>query len=110
MQTAPQVEDRKATIASGGGTSSAIDIAGFRSGGLSLPAAFTGTALTFQVSADGTTYQTVYKSDNNTDGLTVGQGRSYKIPDSVFGFRFMKIVSNGTEAADRTILLNLKGN
>lgn len=75
-----------------------------------LPAAFTGTAITFTCSPtiDGT-YQTLYDSTDAAVGLTVTQGRNYKLsPADFIGVKFMKIVSNDTEVADRTITVAIR--
>jgi|SRR5882757_10712358 len=91
-------------------TSGIITTKGMCLCGIQLPASFTGTALTFTAATavDGT-YQAVY----NKSGLvsyTVAAGRYQAIdPLDFHGVQFMKIVSNGTEAAARTLICSLKG-
>jgi hypothetical protein len=57
-----------ATIASAATTSGAITLGANTITGMVLPAAFTGTALSFQVSADGATYGALYDSTNTPSG------------------------------------------
>lgn len=97
-------------IASGQTVSAALDCGGFSLVGLVIPAAFTGTAITFQVSADGVTYQPLYDSSNTVVSITVAQGRSYALaPTNFQGAAFLKIVSGTAEGAARTIVCSLKG-
>lgn len=84
---------------------------GFSLVGIKVPAAFTGTALTFTMcdTVDGT-YVPVKGTSGSTVSYTVAQGNYYAIdPKDFHGIQFLKIVSNGTEAAARTLLLSLKG-
>jgi len=99
------------TIASGQQSSSAIDCGGFSLVGIKLPAAFTGTALTFEVcdTIDGT-YQPLYDSSNTLISYTVAQGRTYAIdPKNFQGVQFLKVKSGTAEGAARTVVLSLKG-
>ena len=90
-----------------GTVSNALPIEDFVTGGFILPATFTGTAITFQVSADGTTFVALNDSSGAVS-LTVAQGKGYALPASVMGFRFLKFVSGSSEGADRTIQVVLK--
>jgi hypothetical protein len=95
-----------ATIASAATTSGAITLGANTITGMVLPAAFTGTALSFQVSADGATYVALYDSTNTLETMTVAQGRGYSVNPTVFaGWPYMKIISGSTEAASRAITL-----
>jgi hypothetical protein len=101
-----------ATIASGGTTSNACDLGALDYGqglaGFVLPASFTGTAITFQVSVDDSTYQALYNS-NTQLSITVAQGRSYGFSADtrslLFGWRFVKLISGSTEGGERAIKL-----
>jgi len=95
-------------IANGGTVSDAISFQPFAQGGFVLPAAFTGTAVSFQVSADGVTYVALYDATNTLVSIAVTQGRGYAFPIALFAFGFVKIVSNGAEGGARTIQLGLK--
>ena len=94
-------------IDSGETVSEAGDIAQARLVGIVIPAAFTGTALTFQVSADGTTYQGLYDDAGSAVSLTVAQGRTYSFKVDDLGclsqWRYIKVVSGSAEGADRTV-------
>lgn len=100
-----------ATIANGQQASSAIKCMGMVPVGIILPAAFTGTALTFQVcDTESGTYQTLYGMDGNAVSMTVAQGRTYAInPTNFEGVQFLKVVSGSSEGGARTLILSLKG-
>lgn len=89
-----------ATIANGQTTSSAIDLRADTSAGFILPAAFTGTGMTFQVSADNVTY-----TAHSATSVTVAQGKAYGIPADVAVFPWIKLVSGSSEAGARTITI-----
>lgn len=100
---------RDATIANGQQLSLAFENKYGRDTGIVVPAAFTGTALTFEVSADGVTYQPLYGTDGNAVSLTVAQGRSYPLPDAVLPWPYFKVKSGSAEAAARTLVVVFKG-
>lgn len=77
--------------------------------GLVMPSSFTGTAITFTVSYDGTNFQALYDIYNAQVSVTVAASRSYDLPTELFSWPFWKIVSNGTEAAARTLWIVTKG-
>ena len=81
----------------------------YAQGGFILPAAFTGTAVSFKVSVDkGTTYAPLYDSSNTLVSVTVTAARAYAFPISLFPFTNVIIVSNAAEGADRAISVSLK--
>ena len=93
------------TISSSGTVSSALDLQGRALVGFLLPAAFTGTAVTFQVSADGVTYTAVYNTSNSALSATVTQGREYALsPTDLLTAQYVKLVSGSSEGAARTII------
>lgn len=98
------------TIASGGTTSPAISSEGIPLAGIQLPASFTGTSISFTVA---TTASGTYQELDNASGkvsYTVSGGKYIAInPVDFYGVLFFKVVSNGTEAADRALTLSLKG-
>lgn len=99
-----------ASIANGQQASAAIDLKGFTPCTLFMPAAFTGTAITFQVSTaiDGT-YEDLYNSSGQVS-YTVSQGKAYALdPKDFYGVRFLKIKSGSAEGAARTVTIGVKG-
>lgn len=90
------------TIANGETVSTAFDARGFASFGAILPAAFTGTAMTFQVSNDNTTF-TALNNSSGAVSLTVAQAKAYALPADLKPWRYFKLVSGSAEGADRTI-------
>jgi hypothetical protein len=100
------------TIANGATVSDAADFHSSCFSGIVLPAAFTGTALTFQVSHDGVTYQGLYNPAGNAVSLTVAgasPARTYSfsadIAFELSHWRWVKVVSNAAEGADRSVIL-----
>lgn len=92
------------TIASGQTVSSAAKIMDANLLAIELPAAFTGTVLTFQVSADGVTYQVPYTSANAAVTIaTVAQGRSYPLPTELLPWSYLKVVSGTAEGGARVL-------
>lgn len=93
-------------ISNGTTTSGIIRMVGQVLCQIQIPAAFTGTAITFQSSHDDTTYQPLYNSANTQLSITVVAGRNYNIAPSDFaGCLFLKVVSNASEGSDRTLRL-----
>lgn len=101
-----------ATIASGGTVSNACDLGTLDASqglaGFVIPATFTGTAITFQVSVDDSTYQALYNG-NTQLSITVAQGRTYSLTGdqraTLFGWRYVKLVSGSAEGGARDIKL-----
>ena len=94
-----------ATIASSGTTSTAVDFRANAFGGIALPATFTGTTLTFQVSADDTTYQALNDRYGAAVSMMVAQGESYPLPTELAGWPWFKIVSGSSEGGNRSITI-----
>lgn len=91
-------------IASGQTTSAALDLAGKTPCGVYLPAALTGTALTFLVSHDGSTYVTVATGAGADYSVTVAADKYVPLDYTKFlGVRYLKLKSGSTELAARTI-------
>lgn len=96
-------------IANGQTISGAIDLSGTTLAGIHLPAAFTGTSLSFLAARtfDGT-YQGVYRQGADLS-VTVAAGKYVPLNPSDFaGLQFIKIVSGSTEAAARTLTLAVR--
>lgn len=101
-----------ATIASGQQESSAIVCGGMALCGILFPAAFTGTALTFEVSdaIDGTFVPLKSTTSGSALSYTVAQGTYAAIdPKDFQGVQFLKVKSGTSEGALRTLKLSLKG-
>jgi hypothetical protein len=97
------------TIANGQQLSTAIDLRYAGELGLVIPAAFTGTAVTFEVSVDNVTFQPLYGTDGNAVSVTVAQGRSYVLPSAVVPWPWVKIKSGSSEAGTRSVIVTIKG-
>jgi hypothetical protein len=93
-----------ADIAASGTKSGEIDLGGLEVTHLVMPAAFVGTAITFEAaSAPGGTFYPVYDSAGAAVTVTVAQQKhtalSQEIRNSLRGLRIIKIVSGSTETA-----------
>ena len=80
----------------------ALHIGAFAQAGFILPATFTGTGLSFLVSADGITF-VPFNNDAGLVSLTVAQGGAYAFPINLFPFGWIKLKSDATEGAARVI-------
>lgn len=95
-----------ATIAINQTKSDIINMKGATLKTIFIPAAFTGTAITFEVSYDGAAFAPYANVDDNLVEITVTAGRAYGLAAiDFFGVLSFKIVSNGAEAAERSIIL-----
>ena len=99
------------SIASGQQVSSIIDCGGFTLCGVIIPAAFTGTAITFQMcDTIGGTFVPVTGVSGSALSYTVAAGKYYAIdPKDFFGIRYLEIKSGSAEGAARTLVCALKG-
>ena len=99
------------TIASGQQISGVLDTFGMSLVGIRMPAAFTGTTLTFQESNSSTgTFRDVYNASGNQLSIPVSTNRTILFTPSDFaGLRYVKIKSGSSEAADRSINVILRG-
>lgn len=97
----------KATIPSGQTKSAAIDLQGPSLTGLFIPAAFTGTVVTFETSPDGVTWYPVYNDDNTVYSVaTATKGIYIVVNPAIFvGIRYIKVVSNAAEGGARIVNL-----
>lgn len=98
-----------ATIAASASTSDAINIGNFAYGVFAMPAAITGTAVSFTVSTDNITFVALYNDSGALISVPVVASGAYRFPPNAMGAAYLKIVSNGTEAAARSIQYMLKG-
>lgn len=96
-----------ATIANGQTTSGAVDMGSKRLFAIVFPAALTSTAMTFQASHDGSTYNAVYYDDGTQVSFTVAASRYIVIqaPARWIGIRYLKLVAGSAEGGARSITL-----
>lgn len=107
--TQEKIDFEDVTIESSGTKSTSVDLRGMTLCGFYLPASFTGTAITFEASADNSTYLPVQDGDGAAISKTVAQGQYIKLDPADFaGIQFIKLVSGSTEGAERTITLAIR--
>lgn len=99
------------SIANGAQFSSVINCAGFVLCGIFLPAAFTGTALTFLASLDGITFSPIHSTTSGSAlSYTVAQGNFCAIdPKDFYGVNYLQIKSGSAEGAARSLVASLRG-
>lgn len=103
--TGADQQNHPATIAISTTTSGSCDLKGMGLVGFIMPAAFTGTTLTFQGSMDDENFYALYNSDNTAYSITVAVDRFYCLnPQDFLGMRYFKFVSGSSEAAAREII------
>lgn len=99
----PAMPDRDITIASGQTASAAFGTGQAKQGSFQIPAAFTGTTVTFKVSNDGVTFTNCPVEGNESVTPTITAGGTYSFPQKFFNFRYGQLVSGSAEGAARTI-------
>lgn len=99
-----------ATIANGQQSSSVVKTAGTCPVGIQIPAAFTGTSITFEVCDTlGGTYLPLYNSAGQVS-YTVAVSRYVAIdPKDFQGVAFFKVKSGSAEGGARSLIISLKG-
>ncbi len=97
------------TIADSATVSNAIDLGEMAIVGLQTPASMTGTAITFQASADNSTFVAVKKVDGTTYSMVTASSLYYVIPPAdLAGIRYLKVVSGSAETGAKIITLLLR--
>jgi hypothetical protein len=91
-----------ASSATTSGTYTAIGWAGF---GLVMPSAFTGTSVSFLVSADNATFQPLYDSTSTLVSLSVAVSQSYDLPSALFSWPYWQIKSASSEGGSRSLVV-----
>jgi len=79
--------------------------------GVQFPAAMTGSAITFDFSMDNSTWIDVKETDGTEVSYTVSVGDVVRVDPSGWAFAsngYIRVSSNGTEAADRAIILHFR--
>ncbi len=91
-------------IATGGTISDHIRLAGDNFIGIGFPAAMDGASMSIQASMDGSTWR-----DINGVSLTITADDVYNIaPGTVFGWPFIRFVSDATETSARVLTILVK--
>ena len=88
--------------------SSAAQCDGLLLSGIVFPSTMTGSTVTFDFSFDGTNFVDVVETDGTPVSYTVTAGDVVRVDPSGWAFAsggFLRITSDGTEAADRKINL-----
>jgi len=73
-----------------------------------FPATMTGTAVTLDFSFDGTNWIDVFETDGTEVSYTISAGNAVRVDPSGWAFAssgYLRVTSDGTEAADRNITL-----
>jgi hypothetical protein len=76
--------------------------------GVVFPATMTGTTITFDYAVDNSSWVDVFETDGTEVSYSVSAGNVVRIDPSGWAFAsngFIRVTSNGTEAADRKIKL-----
>ena len=100
-----------ATIAISQTVSNTIDCRRDQLLAIHMPAAFTGTSITFQASVDGVTFNTVREVGGSATYTLTNVAASQFIPLNVQVFaaaQYVRIVSGSSEAAARSIICVLR--
>lgn len=105
----PQLAYKSVDIANAGTDSTQIDLGIYRLTHLYIPAAFTGTSVSFKISYDGTNWFPLYDAVGNVlYTVSVTQDRVYKLsPVDWIGVRWVQVISNAAEGGARTLVLGV---
>ena len=79
--------------------------------GIQFPAAMTGSNITFDFALDNSTWIDVKETDGTETSYTVSAGDVVRVDPSGWAFAsngYIRVSSNGTEAADRSIVLHFR--
>jgi hypothetical protein len=79
--------------------------------GIQFPAAMTGSNITFDFSMDNSSFVDVKETDGSDVSYTVSVGDIVRVDPSGWAFAsngFLRVTSDGNEAADRKIILHFR--
>ena len=79
--------------------------------GIQYPSAMTGSSVTFDFSMDNSTFVDVKETDGTDVTYSVSAGDMVRVDPSGWAFAsngFIRVTSNGSEAADRSIILHFR--
>jgi hypothetical protein len=88
--------------------SAGVSTDGMLLAGIKFPAAMTGSNITFDFATDNSTWVDVVETDGTEVTYTVSTGNVTRVDPSGWAFAssgFIRVTSDGTEAADRNITL-----
>lgn len=105
----PALAYKTTDIANGGTDSTIVDLGIYRLTHIYMPAAFTGTSLSFKVGYDANNLLPLYDAVGSVlYAVAVVQGRVYKMPVADWlGVRWLQIISNAAEGGARTLTLGV---
>ena len=92
-----------ATVASTETVSGAVDTRGYDAFGVVVPSTFDGTEISFQVSADNSTFQALYDITGQLVTMPVAASRSYDLPGELTAWPYFKIVCATPQASTSTV-------
>lgn len=98
-------------VSANGTTSNGVSTNGMLLTGIVFPAAMTGTELTFDFSIDGTNWYDVVETDGTAVTYTVTAGDVVRVDPSGWAFAsngYIRVTSDGNEAADRSLTLHFR--
>jgi hypothetical protein len=99
-----------ATIANGQTKSAAVPTYGYVVLGAVFPAELDGTAVTFEVSIDGTTFFPLYDSTGGAQvSMTVAASRAFDLPTALASWPYLKFVIGTSQTGATTIPVTMKG-
>lgn len=100
---------KTAVIAISESDSAEVDLGGYDLCGITMPAAFTGTAISFKVAtASGGTFNVVHDGGSLLSETASASKYIVLDPNQFKGVQYLKVVSNGTEVAERTLTLHYR--
>ena len=79
--------------------------------GIQFPAAMTGSSVTFDFSMDNSTFVDVKETDGTDVTYTISVGDMVRVDPSGWAFAsngYLRVTSNGNEAADRSLTLHFR--
>jgi hypothetical protein len=101
------IEPVSVTIANGQTVSSVAQMNAARAVGIIVPASMTGTSLTFSVSVDGITYNTLKDAAGSDYTITITSSASaHEITaNKLVAWPYVKLVSGSAESGDKVLQL-----
>ena len=105
-----EIQEQTITIPSGDTDSGTLLMGQYDRGSFQCPAALTGTTIAVQISNDGTTFTQVTEvaSVDEANPYTFAANKTFSLPIRASWCKYVKFVSNGTEAAARDFKVFLR--
>lgn len=102
----PKYANKTATVPNGDTVSNAVDLEDGTFLGFTVPAALTGSSVSFSVSLDGVTYVTMKDGAGTTLTLSIGVDQYVPVDSGKFlGIRYIKLVCGSSQGAERVFQL-----